>query len=242
MSVIKSLSDARHRVRTLVVHSKGSESSRLRQVLMGCGFDSISTASSYVTSLLKAKEESSEFVLFEAVAPDGSEIDTLQFLDYFKKLRKNAVLVACTSEPDGEYLFKLLQAGARAYLMSPITSTTIEEMLRDIVDGRSLSEKVLMAKDRNRAFAEQIAQQIERAGSVLRSEESGYSSEKYRNELERLNQAVKVSRFFCEGGEDSLFNVIHEMFYEKAVLADKEFEQSRLRLTRERLRAKRGHS
>src|SRR5690606_26371822 len=126
-----------------------------------------------------------------------TNLDVDHFLSQVRRLDPETVTVASSNEPRTDDVFRLLQLGARGFLVFPFTSEALDESMVFATKGKPIPEHVLQAVDRNVGFVALIASAIDRAAEVLK-----YSvvSEKDMNEvpvaMASLRRTVETARLF----------------------------------------------
>lgn len=224
----------------LIVCKKGEISSQLRSVLLGIGFNSVNSASGYVNGLVYAKENDISLVFFDAETPDGSELTATQFVENLRKLRKNSIPVAVSIKGTGDSLFTLLKAGAKGFLLPPFTPGAVEEVFVAVQSGMQLSEDVLNAEDRNKKFAELIQEQLDKVSEIVKKNPgTELNQEALERRMQGFNETVRVAKFFCESSEQALMTTLHSHLIQRSEEMDQMANQTRLRLTRQKLKEQR---
>jgi len=227
-----SIQHERGKISVLVVAQKAITSSQLRQSLKSLGFTQISVVQSHVQALERIKTRTFSHYVFEARTTDMPAVD---FVTRVIESEANAVMIAVSEEPRIDDVFGLLKAGARAFLVPPLTVDMIEQMLVMATEGPQLSEAVLHAPDRNAAFVAVILNNLYRLSVALRQSREFKSAERdVKLYNYSLRESVEMAQLFCEGGEDDLRDKIIEGCINRAKDASTRLGRLRKKLRKER--------
>lgn len=216
----------------LVVCSKGSTSSQLRQAMKALGFSKISSAPTHVTAIERIKTRPFSHILFEAKSSDMPAID---FVTQLLDMEASAVAIAISEQPRIDDVFSLLRSGARGFIVPPFTTEMLEDVLTSATEGPKLSDAVLHAPDRNGAFTAIILNNLYRLSvSMRQAREFASAARDVRNYEYSLRESVELAQLFCEGEGQSLRDKIVEGCINRAKDASTRLGRLRKRLKKER--------
>ncbi len=216
----------------LVVAQKALTSSQLRQSLKSLGFTQISVVQSHIQALERIKGRNFSHYVFEAKQID---MPVIEFVTKVLDSEQNAIMIAVSEEPRIDDVFGLLRAGARAFLVPPLTVDMIEQMLVMATEGPQLSDAVLNAPDRNAAFVAVILNNLYRLSVALRQAREFKSAQRdVKLYNYALRESVEMAQLFCEGSDDDLRNKIIEGCINRAKDASTRLGRLRKRLRKER--------
>ncbi|MCB0319317.1 MAG: response regulator [Bdellovibrionales bacterium] len=234
------LDQPRHLLPVLIV-AKSATSSQLRQVFMAIGFNQISTSSGYRAALADAKENRPKIVFFDDdLGEDGADALTkYKFVSAIQALVRDVVIVALSQNATGEEMFNLMKVGCKAFLVPPCNAGAVEGVFLQIRDGGEISKELLHAEDRTGAFLEYIIRRLDWLASDLKSKPNGAGVDE---RIKGFRNLVQMATFFCESQEPPFAERAVEVLIQHAEDLDKMAAQTRLRKTREMLRAQRGKS
>lgn len=228
----KSIQHDRGKFQVMVVSSKGSTSSQLRQALKSLGFTQITAAPSHLQGLERTRARNFTHILFEASPTD---MPTLEFVTKVLELESNCIMVAISEQPKIDDVFSLLRAGARSFLVPPFTLDSIEDILKQATEGPALSDAVLNAPDRNAAFVAVILNNLYRLSVSMRQAREFASAQRdVRSYDSALRESMEMAQIFCEGTEDDLREKLVEGCINRAKDASTRLGRLRKKLKRER--------
>lgn len=227
-----SIQHDRQKFQVLVVASKAITSSQLRQSLKSLGFTQVSVVASHVAALERVKGRNFTHYLFEA---KDTDMPSIEFVKQLLEMEKEAIMIAVSEEPRIDDVFGLLRAGARAFLVPPLTVDMIEQMIVLATEGPQLSEAVLHAPDRNAAFVAVILNNLYRLSVSMRQSREFKSAERdVKIYTYALRESVEMAQLFCEGGDNDLREKIIEGCINRAKDASTRLGRLRKKLKKER--------
>lgn len=201
--------------RALVVGSNKNLLHQLRSALKSIGFSRVDPYGTCSEALDRAKDSSTTHILFEL--EENSEMSPVSFVEEVVKTNANATLVTISKDPGLDNVFDLLRSGARGFLIPPPTMESVESVFIAATKGPPISENILKAEDRNKAFTELVLNSLYRLATTM---SLARQSETAANAVGRcyaqFEQAVNIARMFCEEGEDALRDRIVEQCIERA--------------------------
>ncbi len=222
----------RQKFQVLVVASKAITSSQLRQSLKTLGFSQVSVVPSHIAALERIKTRNFTHYLFEAKATD---MPSIEFVQQVIEMDKSATMIAVSEEPRIDDVFGLLRAGARAFLVPPLTVDMIEQVIIQATEGPQLSEAVLHAPDRNAAFVAVILNNLYRLSVSLRQAREFKSAEREAKIYNyTLRESVEMAQLFCDGSDEDLRDKVVEGCINRAKDASTRLGRLRKRLKKER--------
>ena len=228
-----SIQHDRQRFSVLVVAQKAITSSQLRQSLKALGFTQISVVPSHVQALDRLKTRNFSHHLFDAKMTD---MPPAEFVKQVMEMDTNSIMIAVSEEPRIDDVFGLLRAGARAFLVPPLTVDMIEQVIIQATDGPQLSEAVLHAPDRNAAFVAVILNNLYRLSVAMRQSREFKSAER---EMKIYNysfrESVEMAQLFCDGDEENLREKIVEGCINRAKDASTRLGRLRKKLRKDRV-------
>ena len=216
----------------LVMAQKASVSSQLRQSLKALGFANVSVVGSHVAAVERVKSRNFTHFLFDAKT---SDMPAVEFVEKIMELEKDAIMIAVSEEPRIDDVFGLMRAGARAFLVPPLTVDMIEQMFVMATDGPQLSEAVLNAPDRNAAFVAVILNNLYRLSVSMRQAREFKSAERdVKIYNYSLRESVEMAQLFCDGEERILREKIIEGCINRAKDASTRLGRLRKKLKKDR--------
>ncbi len=223
----------RQKFSVLVVSAKSGTSSQLRQSLKSLGFTQISVVPSHVQAIERIKTRNFTHYMFEAKSTD---MPSVEFVKAVIEMDANSVMIAVSEEPRIDDVFGLLRAGARAFLVPPLTVDMIEQMMVQATEGPQLSEAVLNAPDRNAAFVAVILNNLYRLSVAMRQAREFQSATRdVKIYNYSLRESVEMAQLFCDGGDDDLREKIIEGCVNRAKDASTRLGRLRKKLRKERV-------
>ncbi|MFN8389863.1 MAG: response regulator [Bdellovibrionota bacterium] len=223
----------RQKFAVLVVVQKTITSNQLRQSLKSIGFTQISVVPTHVAALERVKGRNFTHIMFDAKATD---MPAIEFVKQMAEIEKDVTMIAVSEEPRIDDVFGLLRAGARAFLVPPLTVDMIEQMIVHASEGPQLSEAVLHAPDRNAAFVAVILNNLYRLSVSMRQAREFKSAERDVKVYNySLRESVEMAQLFCEGGDDDLREKIIEGCINRAKDASTRLGRLRKKLKKERV-------
>lgn len=228
-----SIQHDRQKFQVLVVASKAITSSQLRQSLKSLGFTQVSVVASHVAAIERVKGRNFSHYLFEA---RDTDMPAIEFVRQVLEMESSAIMIAVSEEPRIDDVFGLLRAGARAFLVPPLTVDMIEQMIVMATDGPQLSEAVLHAPDRNAAFVAVILNNLYRLSVSMRQAREFKSAERDVKIYNfSLRESVEMAQLFCEGGDEDLRAKIIEGCVNRAKDASTRLGRLRKKLRKDRV-------
>jgi DNA-binding NarL/FixJ family response regulator len=232
MTSANSIQHDRQRFSVLVVVAKSITSGQLRQSLKTLGFTQVSVVPTHIAALERVKGRNFTHIMFDAKATD---MPAIEFVSKMMEIEKEAIMIAVSEEPKIDDVFGLLRAGARAFLVPPLTLDMIEQMIVQASEGPQLSEAVLNAPDRNAAFVAVILNNLYRLSVSMRQSREFKSAERDVKVYNySLRESVEMAQIFCEGGDDDLREKIMEGCVNRAKDASTRLGRLRKKLKKER--------
>jgi len=95
----------------------------------------------------KAKEFGPDVILMDLRMP---ELDGVEAMNQIKEINPDAKFVILTTYSDDEYIFRGIEAGARAYLLKDAPRDDLFRAIRAVYRGESLIQPVVASKVLNR--------------------------------------------------------------------------------------------
>jgi len=228
-----SIQHDRQRFSVLVVAQKALTSSQLRQSLKSLGFTQISVVTSHVQAIDRLKTRNFSHHLFDAKVTD---MPPVEFVKQVMEMDPNSIMIAVSEEPRIDDVFGLLKAGARAFLVPPLTVDMIEQVIIQATDGPQLSEAVLHAPDRNAAFVAVILNNLYRLSVAMRQSREFKSAEREMKIYNySLRESVEMAQLFCDGDEENLRGKIIEGCINRAKDASTRLGRLRKKLRKDRV-------
>lgn len=228
-----SISRDRAKFPVLVVSAKSLVNAQLRQTLKTLGFSQVSSVASHVQGLERVRTRNFTHFLFDA---KDSDMPSIEFVKQVMELEKEAIMIAVSEEPKIDDVFSLLRAGARSFLVPPLSADTIENILVLATDGARLSDAVLNAPDRNAAFVAVILNNLYRLSVAMRQAREFQSAQRdVKIYGYSLRESVEMAQIFCEGPETALREKIIEGCMNRAKDASTRLGRLRKKLKKERV-------
>jgi CheY-like chemotaxis protein len=215
---------------------------QVRHALTQIGFDRLTICPSYDNALELCREKEYAFVFFNAYAPEFGEITTAEFIQSFRERNESAIMIAISSKPTADNIFKVIKCGARGYLVAPFTPQAVEEVLLRATEGPKIDERVLEEPDRNRALSVMILDNLDVLVDYLSRIKSMLGGDSPPDHdaiiaIDRysaiLSESVRAALKFREDSDEAL----QERIIEECLLRAQ--GKSRLSRTRERLKRER---
>jgi hypothetical protein len=233
------LETPRHLLRIHIISPKGTVSSQIRTALITIGFDKISMGNSFTDSLENLKDDPAELIFFDVENTTTRDIPAKQFVDLVKEQSENVSLIAFFTEVSGDRLFRLLQAGAQGFLLGPFTSGSVEGVFLLLKSGFDLNIEICHCKTPQEAFSTLIVEQLDYVAQAAANSADFDTPEVREKILSPLSQTVKTARLLCDSDIQELYDQTYIKMYDLADKADRDYNATRLRKTREKLREQR---
>lgn len=218
----------RSKTSVLLVSDDSTLSGNLRQVLANLGFPSISSAANHILALDRLLQRKFDIILFQA---KSSNMPSDQFVKQARKISPEAIFVSVTNDPRIDDIFSMLRHGARGFLCLPMSVEQVEQVLQDAATSAPLSQAILEARDRDKALAIMVLNNLYRLSETMRY------SRQYPNgisDVGRLqssfSESVNLARLFCKGGEEILREKICEECCLRAERPSTRLGKTRLKL------------
>lgn len=235
--------EARHLIEVRLVSPKGTLNSQIRTALMQIGFNKISLSNSYLDALTESKSTTPAIVFFDGENPDSSNVPAQKFVGEMTKIGRSPALIAFFVKPSGQKLFELLKCGAKGFLLAPFTAGAIEEAFERVQQGFTVSDDVLAANTPQEAFARIIYHHLNILATDVKPRRKQLGNpEVLEEEMKEFKDTIMMAKLFSDSNVDGLFDRLYLEFIENAEKFDREAQQTRLRKTREMLKAKRRQS
>ena len=106
-------------------------------------FDVVGEAKDGVEAVSKTKELAPDVVLMDLRMP---ELDGVEAIHQIKAARPNTQIIILTTYSDDEYIFRGIEAGARAYLLKDAPREELFKAIRAVHRGESLIQPVVASK------------------------------------------------------------------------------------------------
>lgn len=106
-------------------------------------FEMVGEAEDGVEAVDKAKELSPDIVLMDLRMP---ELDGVEAIKQIKSARPGTGFIILTTYSDDEYIFRGIEAGARAYLLKDAPRDELFKAIRAVHGGESLIQPVVATK------------------------------------------------------------------------------------------------
>jgi len=107
------------------------------------GFEVVGEASDGVEAVNKAKKLSPDIVLMDLRMP---ELDGVEAMEQIKSAKPDTKFIILTTYSDDEYIFRGIEAGARAYLLKDAPREELFEAIRVVHRGESLIQPAVASK------------------------------------------------------------------------------------------------
>jgi DNA-binding NarL/FixJ family response regulator len=106
-------------------------------------FDVVGEAKDGVEAVSKTKELAPDVVLMDLRMP---ELDGVEAIHQIKAARPNTHVIILTTYSDDEYIFRGIEAGARAYLLKDAPREELFKAIRAVHRGESLIQPVVASR------------------------------------------------------------------------------------------------
>ncbi len=106
-------------------------------------FDVVGEAKDGVEAVSKTKELAPDVVLMDLRMP---ELDGVEAIHQIKDARPNTQVIILTTYSDDEYIFRGIEAGARAYLLKDAPREELFKAIRMVYRGESLIQPVVASR------------------------------------------------------------------------------------------------
>jgi hypothetical protein len=237
----------RHLIEIQVISSKGAIASQLRTALLTIGFDRVVLCSSLRDSIERFSEVQCHLIFFDLENISEGDFTPKDFVDQLHEISKEVALIAFFTEVSGERLFRLLRAGAQGFLLGPYTAGAIEGVFLQLQSGFDLHEEIRACETPQDAFSNLIIKELDYVAQKIAerdpSEEKNISEEEriknFYKLISPLSQTVMTARLLCDANIQELYDQTYIKMYKAAEDADRVFNATRLRKTREMLKKQR---
>ena len=206
--------DEKARISLLVTAREIFTRNRLRALLLGQGYASVTEAADQKGALQRLGERSFTHIIFSL---EDTQIPAEDFARRVRNLDSKTVLIALHRGAEGDVMFSLLQNGVRGFMVYPLTAENVEAAMAQATHGKPVPDAVLQASDRNRALSNMVAASLDEAAEAVR--EFGYESRREGelcSALQSFRRTVRVARTFAAGGLHNLLENMQQFFIDRA--------------------------
>ncbi|MEZ4755175.1 MAG: hypothetical protein R3A13_12900 [Bdellovibrionota bacterium] len=235
------LKTSRHQLDVLISCKNSTVVSTIRHALSSVGFIKLTSRSEFNEALEEAKQRAFELVFFDANSLENGQTES-NFVEDFIALQSEAVLIAVSTEPSAENIFKTIRHGARGYMIAPFTPESVENVILRACEDPKIDQEILDDPNRNRALARFIISKYNRLTEFMRDVKlESQTTEEFEQKLiagidtfsVMLAHSVRVSKLFVNGTDEDLAEAIVD------ALMENQKSKTRLGSMRERLKQKR---
>ncbi|MCI5065911.1 response regulator [bacterium] len=202
-------SKERQAITILIVEPEASLRQNLRQSLLGLGYGGVSDASDHAQALQKIEDRNFTHLIFDAKI---SKISPLEFITRALDLDPKMTALASSYEPTVDDVFDLLIAGAKGYLVKPLTAEALDETIVMSTKGEPISDAVLNAKNRNEALAALVLSALDNLATILRQSQHFQTAKREIPQKSiAFRRAIDLGRTFAKGGPMMLREALIEL-------------------------------
>ncbi|MDC0357969.1 hypothetical protein OAO01_04065 [Oligoflexia bacterium] len=223
----------RKKISALVVDDDENDAEELRQGMINLKYGLCHVAKDHGEGLKVFSERHYTHVVFSA---RQTNMPPVEFLVKVLRLDPKTVAIPISYDPKVDDVFELLRKGALGFMAMPFTKDGLDEAIIQATKGEGFSETILMAKDRNEAFAAIMSSNLDKmAEAQHHSVEPSSAAKGNSQELDDLKASAQLAQAFAKGGEEALMNRLVDFFVEVG-----KGPATRLGRLRKRLKNKRG--
>lgn len=177
-------------------------------------FEVVGEAKDGIEAVNKAKELSPDVVLMDLRMP---ELDGVEAITQIKSVKPDTKFIILTTYSDDEYIFRGIEAGARAYLLKDAPREELFRAIRAVHCGESLIQPVVASKVLDRLTelsrrAPSVDEISERELQVLQLVAKGAANKQIGAELSIAQSTVKthISSIFQKLGVNDRTEAVTE--------------------------------
>ena len=213
-SEIKLTPSERSQATLLIIEPDLSARNGLKTCLLELGFGNISEAADFQTALKRLGERSFSHIIF---CLDEVDLTPVQFVQSALRLQPDVIAIACSIFQSGDVIFDLLKLGAKGFVVRPLRTETVDEVIGLATKSEPLAQMVLDSKDRNLSLASMVLHALDKVCVFIRQSLKGQRNEEDVLLAKRsFRLAAQTAQMFAEGGPFKLLKAFETTLLERA--------------------------